>query len=117
VVLVLRLGLAGENGLERQLPKPRDGRGMGVVAAREKSETGILHVGNKAVAHQVPAAPEPDRREIELRIIEARGEVVDDIGQAIGLVAGVAGAGGHTEGGRGVVARATSKSALGGLYQ
>src|SRR5262245_32965808 len=86
MVFIRRLGLAGENGLKRQLPEPWDRRGMRVVAARDEGETGILHVGNKAVAQHVPADSEPYRREIILRIIEARGEVVDDIGQAVGLI-------------------------------
>ena len=81
------LRLADEHGLERQFPKPLDGRGMGVVAARDEGQTGILDVGNKAVAHQVPACPEPYRGEIILRLIEARGVVVDDGGQAVGLIA------------------------------
>ena len=80
------LRLANKYRLERQLPKPLDGRGMGVVAARDKSQTGILDIGNKTVAHEVPAGPEPDRREIILRPIEARRVVVDDRGQAVGLV-------------------------------
>src|SRR5450631_4081853 len=59
---------------------------MRVVAPRDERETGILHVGNKAVAHQVPASPEPYRGEIVLRPVEARGVVVDHGGQAVVLV-------------------------------
>src|SRR6476620_8052949 len=59
---------------------------MGVVAPRDERETGVLDIRNEAVADKVPACAWPHSREIKLRVIEARGEVIEDRGQAILLL-------------------------------
>ena len=75
--LVLRLGVADQDRIAQQSPIAADDRRSGDVAAGDKGDAALLHVGNHAVRHQIPDRPQPHRRDVALGPVKRRGEMVD----------------------------------------
>src|SRR5262249_43566244 len=110
VGLVPRLSLPDEDGFHCRIPQSLDRRGTCVVAARDETQTAILHVRNEAVAEQVPADSEPHSGKIEIGVIEARGIVVNYGSQGVVLLV-------FLKKNRRCVIAHTGGGAFGGLFQ